>query len=256
MVPNAAHHGHDIHHAADGRDAAADDGGQILAAGDADAGGIGGGGGLAHRAQVEAGAAAVEVQAHGHCHGDAQIGEDAVAEEQPAHHRQLLEEDREGRAVEGPLQGVADGHVGALPHPHEFTDVLAHAGAEDGEGQAGDVLVGPEGDGEEAEEQGSQRAGQEGGGDGDDHRQGGGHRRARQLLIVERRAQAQGAAHEHHALDAQVQVARLFGEDFAAGAVEQGRAVEDGGRDQVEQKGHFAASFLLWRSSAPRKTSL
>ena len=87
MVPNAAHHGHDIHHAADGRDAAADDGGQILAAGDADAGGIGGGGGLAHRAQVEAGAAAVEVQAHGHGQGNAQIGEDAVAEEQPAHHR-------------------------------------------------------------------------------------------------------------------------------------------------------------------------
>ena len=114
----------------------------------------------------------------------------------------------------------------------------------------------PQGDGEEAEEQGRQRAGQEGGGNGDDHRQGGGRRRARQLLIVERRAQAQGAAHEHHALDAQVQVARLLGEDFAAGAVEQGRAVEDGGRDQVEQKGHFAASFLFWRSSAPRKTSL
>ena len=76
------------------------------------------------------------------------------------------------------------------------------------------------------------------------------------IIWADQRAQAQGAAHEHHALDAQVQVARLLGEDFAAGAVEQGRAVEDGGRDQVEQKGHFAASFLLWRSSAPRKTSL
>ena len=56
------------------------------------------------------------------------------------------------------------------------------------------------------------------------------------LLVVVGRPQAQSAAHVHHALHAQVQVARLFRQDLAHGAEEEGGTVEDGGADEEDQE--------------------
>ena len=68
----------------------------------------------------------------------------------------------------------------------------------------------------------------------------------RRLLIVEHAAQAQGPAHEHDALHAQVQVAGLLRQDLPQGAEEQGGTVGDGGNDQGDQQiqevTHFAPS--------------
>ena len=85
-----------------------------------------------------------------------------MSEEQGSHHRQLLKGRREGRIEEDRLQVVAHGHVAAGGHPHVLADELTGAGAEDGQGQAGDVLVGPQGDGEEGVDEGADGAAQEG----------------------------------------------------------------------------------------------
>ena len=50
------------------------------------------------------------------------------------------------------LISVADGDVAALADAHILADELADAGAEDGEGQARDVLVRPECRGQESRE--------------------------------------------------------------------------------------------------------
>ena len=96
VVPDTAGDGHDIDHAADGGDPTANDGGQILIAGNVDAGSIGGGGGLSHRAQVESRPAVA--QKPGHAHGDdhAHIDEDVIAKDQRSHHRELPEGRRKG----------------------------------------------------------------------------------------------------------------------------------------------------------------
>ena len=188
---------------------------------------------------------------HPHRQHDAQVEEDAVAEEQGSHHRQLLQGRREGGIEENRLQVVAHRHIAAGGHPHILADELARAGTEDGQGQTGDVLVGPEGDGEEGVDEGSDGAAQE----GEEQSQDDGQHAAGAAgaLEVEGSAQAHGSAHEHHALHAQVQVARLFRQDLTQGAVEQGHAVENGGHDQEQDRVAVDIHYLATSLWLPRK---
>lgn len=72
------------------------------------------------------------------------------------------------------------------------------------------------------------------------------------LLIVEHAAETKRAAHEHDALDAEVEVAGALSEDFAQRAVHQNCTERDGSRDQGNDRIHhtFAPSFAL---DLPRK---
>ena len=125
---------------------------------------------------------------------------------------------------------------------------MAHAGAEDGQGQARHILVGPERGGEKAEDQRGQRSRQKGAQDAHQHGDEAAGSGARRLFIVEHAAKAQGAAHEHDALHAQVQVAGLLRQNLAQGAEQQRRAVGDGGDDegqkQAQEITHSSAASL------------
>ena len=134
--------------------------------------------------------------------------------------------------------GVADG----------LAQEVGKAGAEDGEGQTGHVLVGPEGDGEDAVNEGAQSGAQDGAHHGDEH----GHHRVgvgHGLLIVVGPGQTGHAAHEHHALHAQVQVARLLGDNLAQGAEEEGRARQHGGHHKAEDFIHCCAPPFRGKSA-------
>ena len=233
--------------AAHSRDAAADDGAQIAIAADVDAGGIGSSRGLAHRAQLQAGAALVEEQVHDDGQHHPQIEEDTVAEEDLAHVGDILHGLREGGTDEYGLQVIAHGHEAALTDPHDLANILAHAGAKDGQRQTGDVLVGPEGDGQEAEDQRGDAAGDEGAQQTDEHRQKS-TGRFHGLFVVEHTAKADGTAHEHDALHAQIQAAGFLRQHFAQRTEQQRRAVGDGGHHQCDEQIHgiqHDASSLL-----------
>ena len=118
---------------------------------------------------MEAGAALVEEERHGHRNGHAQVDEDVVAEQQRARHGNALECRGKRRALKDRLELVADGHITAGGHAHILADELPRAGAKDGQGQTRDILVGPERDGDEAVDEGPERAPQEGEQDGDEH---------------------------------------------------------------------------------------
>ena len=72
------------------------------------------------------------------------------------------------------------------------------------------------------------------------------------LLIVEHAAETKRAAHEHDALDAEVEVAGALSEDFAQRAIHQNCTERDGSRDQGNDRIHhtFAPSFA---PDLPRK---
>ena len=122
---------------------------------------------------------------------------------------------------------------------------VAHA--EDGQRQAGDILVGPEGDGEEGIEEAPQGGGQKGRDKGQDHRHHGDGVPSGNALIEKRGDEAGGAAHIEKPLHAQVQVAGFLGQDLPQGAVHQGGAHEDGGHKKVHKECHAAASFCFFR---------
>ena len=158
-----------------------------------------------------------------------------------------MQEGGEGRVLEIARQPVADGDIAPLADPHVLTDKLADTGTEDGQGKARDILVGPEGGGQKAEDQRRQGPGQEGAQDGDGHC--GKAVGPAALLIVEHAAQAHGPAHEHDALPAQVEVAGLLREHLAQRAEEQGRAVGNGSGHQGDQQGYKAGHYFdtsLW----------
>ncbi len=236
MVPHASGDGHDVHHAAHGGDPAADDRGQILVPLHGDARRVRRGRGFAHGTQVQPRPGAVQEEEHPGGQNQPQVEKHAVAEEDAPQGRDILKEIREGGVLEKALQCVADGNIAVFPDPHVLADELAHSCAEDGQGQSGDVLVGPEGDGEEAENQGGQGPRQEGAENADAHGDYSAGPGSRRLFVVEHAPQAQGAAHEHDALHAQVQVAGFLRQDFPQGAEEQGRAIGDGGDDEGQEQ--------------------
>ena len=153
MIPHAARDAGDVGDTADGGDAAAQHGGQIFVAGDVDTGSVRRCGGFADGAQVQALAGLVQEPREEDGERKGKIRQDVVLEQQRAEHGNVAQEGGEGGVHEDRLEIVAQGDVGALLHAHVFAEELTCAGAEDRQGKAGDVLVGTQGDGDEAEQQ-------------------------------------------------------------------------------------------------------
>ena len=116
---------------------------------------------------------------------------------------------------------------------------VAHAGAEDRQGQAGDVLVRPQGDGQEAVDEAAQRGGKERRDEAHDDAQ----RRvwldagigAVDVFIHEGGRQTGDAAEVHDAGDAEVQVAGFLRDDLAERTEHDDRAEHDGGMQKVRE---------------------
>src|SRR5699024_2327462 len=139
-------------------DGGAGAGGQVLVAGDVDAGGVGGGGVFAHRPQVEPGAGAGEEPVQRHSQQDGRIRQEAVTEQQLARRPQAGQHrDPGGESLVGQRGRAVGGAV-----QDEDAEEVGHAHAEGGQRQAGDVLVGPQRDGQEVVDQPAQRAGRQG----------------------------------------------------------------------------------------------
>ena len=115
-------------------------------------------------------------------------------------------------------------------------EVVAKTGAEHGQGQTGDVLVGPEGDGEHREHQGAQPGAHQGAHQGDEESHIGVGSPG--LFVVVGAHDAGDAAHEHHALHAQVQVAGLLREKLAQHAEEKGSCRQNTGGEEVNEVIH------------------
>ena len=238
--PGAAHAGAGVHHqiqAAQAGHGAADDGGQIPVLGDADARCVGGGGAFAHGTQVQARPGPAQEVGQDNCQNHRQVDHEVVGEEELAHHRQVHQGGREHGTVEQALhRGAHRQEAGGVGVADGLPEGVAEAGAEHGQGQTGDVLVGPEGDGEHREHQGAQPRAHQGAYQGDDQ----GHIGVGPagLLVVVGAHDAGDAAHEHHALHAQVQVAGLFGEKLAQHAEEEGGCRQDAGGEEVNEVIH------------------
>ncbi len=217
--------------------------------GDVDAGGVGGGGTFAHSPQVQAGTSAVEHEGHDQCQNNGQIGQEAIVQEELGEGAELLGVGR-GPVEKGAGSGQGHGgHVAVGQLDEGAAEEVAEANTEGGQGQTGDILVGPEGDGEEAVEKSHQQRAQQrachGDGDGPEGDQGlTGHG----LLIEEGADDAADGANVHDAGNAQIQVAGLLRQDLTGGAVQQRDALHHGtGEKGYEIEHDYLASFLALR---------
>ncbi len=177
-------------------------------------------------AEIQAPARAVDVPRQIHRQQNREVGQEAVGEQHLAQHRNVLEQrqllaEGAGRGGHGYLAHAA-GQLG-----QGTAEEVAHAHAEGGQRQTGDILVGAQGDGQHAVDQSAQRARQQRAHQRDQKAHHG-NRRHRRLLIEERARQTGNAAHVHHARHAQIQVARLFRQDLAVGSEENADALSDG----------------------------
>ena len=175
---------------------------------------------------------------------DGQVYHETVIEDQLAYHAQTGE-----AGNGGPVDGAGGSH-GDLAHAaghgvEAAAEEVGDAAAEDGQRQTGDVLVGPQGDGQEAVKQAAQS--------GDQERCQEGDQQAHKAvgigvieLIEERGRQTRDAAQVHDARDAQVQIAGFLRQNFADGAVHDDGAEANRGLQQTDDKvTHLAsASFL------------
>ena len=158
----------------------------------------------------------------------------------------------ENGVVEDALHPGADGEeAGGVRVADGLPEVVAEAGAEHGQGQARDVLVGPEGDGQHGEDQGPQPRHQDGADQGDEEGDPGAGPSG--LLIEVHPGDPGDAPHEHHALHAQVQVAGFLRQQLSQQAEEQGSGGQDAGGEEVDEVAHAVSSFpsvSLWRKTS------
>ena len=231
--PHAAGVVHHVVQAAETGDHAAHAGGQVLIPGDVDAGGIGGGGAFAHGAQVQAGAGVLQEIGGQQGQDNGQIRQEAIGQEDLAEPAQTLGKGQGlGKIPAGGGQGDG-GHLAAGELDQGAAEEVADAHAEGGHGQAGNVLVGPQGHRQEAVQQAHQQRAQQGAQHGDQNGQKAAHLVGGHGLLIEERADdAADTAHIHDAGDTQVQVAGLLGEDLAGAAVQQGDTLHDRAGDE------------------------
>ena len=177
--------------------------------------------------QAHPGAAQYEGCCQGQDNGG--IGQEAVGQEDFSKPAQLV---REGQAPAEVGAGGAEGDKGDLASGdlnEGAAEEVAEAHAEGGHGKAGNILVGPEGHGEEAVEKPHKEGAQQGAQQGDAHCENTRHLSGGDgLLIQERADNAADAAHVHDTGNAQVQVAGLLRDGLAGGAEEQGDALDNG----------------------------
>lgn len=157
-----------------------------------------------------------------HPHGDSSVYEAMVRMAQPFSMRVPL--------VDGQGNG---GDLTAGELDQGAAEEVADAHAEGGHGQAGNVLVGPQGHRQEAVQQAHQQRTQQGAQHGDQNGQKAAHLVGGHGLLIEERADdAADTAHIHDAGDTQVQIAGLLGEDLAGAAVQQGDTLHDRAGDE------------------------
>ena len=136
--------------------------------------------------------------------------------------------------VEGVHGGLAHGHIIAgVGAADGLSEEVGEAGAEDGESQAGHVLVGPEGDGEHTVEKRAEGGAEKGQNKPQQH--GDDLAGSADLLIEVGSGQTAHGPHKHHTLHAQVQVAGFLGENFAQCTEEKRHARQDGGGEEACQ---------------------
>ena len=104
---------------------------------------------FADGAEMQAGTGLIQEPPHHNRQHQCQIEEQAVAEQQLARDGDILQPLREDGLGEELLEVVAQRNIAALMDAHIFARELADARAEDGESEAGDVLVRAERDGQE-----------------------------------------------------------------------------------------------------------
>ncbi len=152
-------------------------------------------------------------------------------------HRIVLKQDRADHRDIGEHRQVHLAHRRRFHPGIGLARQRRQAEAEQGERKAGGDLVRFQKLGDHAEDQAQPRTGKGGGGEAE-------HR----VADVHRRGKADHRAGDHHALDAKVEHARLFGDHFAeSGQQDRGRG-DHQGRDQQDRvdlaKVHHATS--LW----------
>ena len=157
--------------------------------------------GIADRAQDQAGMGAAQEPGDGDQRREREIDQRILAEQDRADHRQC------GKAGNGELgqglQRLAD-IAGA--------DQRREADTEDGERQSGRDLIGQQGQGQHGEDQRHRRAGERRRDDAEHGAAG-----------AERHREADDGAHEHHALDAEIEHARFLGDELAGRGQQQRR---------------------------------
>ena len=162
-----------------------------------------------------------------------QIRQEAIGQEDLAEPAQTLGKGQGlGKIAAGGGQGDG-GDLAAGELDQGAAEEVADAHAEGGHGQAGNVLVGPQGHRQEAVQQAHQQRAQQGAQHGDQNGQKAAHLVGGHGLLIEERADdAADTAHIHDAGDTQVQIAGLLGEDLAGAAVQQGDTLHDRAGDE------------------------
>ncbi len=172
---------------------AAEHHGKIARADDVDAERMGRGMAVADRTQFQAGAAPEQEPVHAEDQRDRQVEDQVLPEQQRSQERDI-----------GKQRDCNRLQLGARHADIGFADLAGNAEAENGERKTGRHLVGDERQRQETEEQREERA-------AGDAREDPDIGRARHL----RGGEGKHGAHHHHALDAEVQHARAFGDEFA-----------------------------------------
>jgi len=245
VLPGALDVVHDVVRAAEAGDTGADAGGKVLVLCDVDTGSVSRGGIFADGAQAQACAGLRQEEPDRNGEDDRHIGQKAVGEQERAQTElagEAVKEIDEGkRVVAECLRGhgygdLADAAGELVEAPAEE---VADAGAEDRQGQAGDVLVRAQRDGQEAVDEAAKRGGEE----RRDETHNDAQRRARldpcvdavDVFIHERGRQTGDAAEIHDTGNAEVEVAGFLRDDLAERAEHDNRAEHDGRVQKVRE---------------------
>ncbi len=228
MVPDTAGDGHDIDHAANGGNTAANDGGKVFIKADVDTGRVRGRGIFTDSAKEKTLLRFVEEKRHNNGAGNADINENVITENQFSDYGNILQKLREWRILERAFHFVGDNDVAAFLNTHILTDELADTGSENGKSKTGYVLIGSERNREKAENQSADSTGKkrEQQGDQDSNRATG--TGTGDFSVIESRAKSDSAAHIHHTFDTKVHITGFFGKNFTGGTKKKGSSVQHG----------------------------
>ena len=165
-----------------------------------------------------------------------------MAQEDLAEPAALVGKAEDGRAVGAGGHSHGDLTDAAGQSVQGTAEEVGNTAAKDGQGQAGDILVGTEGDGQEAVKQTAQS---------------GRHKSCKEaqqqchdgngvgssIFIGERTGKAGDAAQIHDAGDTQIQIAGFLRDDLTKGAEEDDGAKHDGRHEQIDHL--LSAPFFL-----------
>ena len=178
---------------------------------------------------------------------DSQIEEVDLIEQDRAYYRYVLEEGRHEFQREDFLEMVAYRNIAAEFVSHHLADELGDSCSEGGHRKTGDVLVGPEGDGYEAEDKsGSGSCGESAQNCNKYCNKSAGGLRTYQGLVSVCSHESQDASHVHDALDSEVEVSGFLGDYLSHGSEHENGGVGSGCRDKCYQCVHAFTSLSVF----------